>query len=329
MKRALTDPFGRRIDYLRLSVTDRCDLRCVYCMPQGFDDYEAPDDWLTFDEIERVVKLFGEMGVSRVRLTGGEPLVRKGITELSGRLSKLEGIDDLSLSTNCVSMKKFAQPLKDAGISRINVSLDSLNPTKFQEITGGGKLNKVIDGLMAAKAAGFSPIKINAVAMKGVNDDELGNMVEFCIKHDFTLRFIETMPIGDTGCRAKDSHYLDLEVIREELEQRFDLAPSVMPGAGPARYFKVRDTNLHFGFITPISQHFCETCNRIRLSTDGTLYMCLGQDEKFELRPLLRGGATDEELRDAIHYALTLKPERHEFNEGKEQTVRFMNMTGG
>ena len=328
MKPALHDPFGRKIDYLRLSVTDRCDLRCVYCMPQGFDDYEAPDSWLTFDEIERVVGLFGRLGVSRVRLTGGEPLVRKGITELTGRLSQLDGIDDLSLSTNCVSMKKFAQPLKDAGVSRINVSLDSLNPEKFSKITGGGKLSKVIDGLMAAKDAGFAPIKINAVAMKGVNDDELGDMVEFCIEHSFTLRFIETMPIGDTGCRAKDSHYLDLDVIRRQLEQRFDLIPSVMPGGGPARYFKVQGTDLHFGFITPISQHFCETCNRVRLSTDGTLYMCLGQEEKFELRPLLRGGATDEELIDAIHAALALKPERHEFNEEK-QVVRFMNMTGG
>jgi cyclic pyranopterin phosphate synthase len=297
-------------------------------MPQGFDDYEAPDHWLTFDEIERVVGLFGKLGVSRVRLTGGEPLVRKGITELTGRLSQLQGIDDLSLSTNCVSMKKFAHPLKEAGVSRINVSLDSLNPKKFSEITGGGKLSKVIDGLMASKDAGFDPIKINAVAMKGVNDDELGDMVEFCIEHGFTLRFIETMPIGDTGCRAKDSHYLDLEVIRKQLEQRFELIPSVMPGGGPARYFKVKDTDLHFGFITPISQHFCETCNRVRLSTDGTLYMCLGQEEKFELRPLLRGGASDEELVAAIHHALTLKPERHEFNEDK-QVVRFMNMTGG
>lgn len=329
MNPELTDPFGRRVDYLRLSVTDRCDLRCVYCMPQGFDDYEAPDDWLNLDEIERVVRIFGELGVSRIRMTGGEPLVRKGVVELSRRLSSLDGIDDLSLSTNCVSMEKFAQPLKDAGISRINVSLDSLNPEKFQEITGGGKLSKVIDGLLAAKTAGFDPIKINAVAMKGVNDDELGDMVEFCIEHDFTLRFIETMPIGDTGCRAKDSHYLDLDVIREELEQRFDLVPSVMPGAGPARYFRVRGTDMHFGFITPISQHFCETCNRLRLSTDGTLYMCLGQDEKYELRPLLRGGATDDEIKNAIHEALALKPERHEFNEGKGQTVRFMNMTGG
>ena len=324
----LRDPFGRKIDYLRLSVTDRCDLRCIYCMPQGFDDYEPPSSWLTFDEIERVVRIFGQLGVSRVRLTGGEPLVRKGVVELSSRLAQLEGIDDLSLSTNCVSMSRFAEPLKAAGVSRINVSLDSLNAEKFQQITGG-KLNKVIDGLMAAKAAGFAPIKINAVAMKGVNDDELGDMVEFCIEHDFTLRFIETMPIGSTGCRAKDSHYLDLEEIRKQLEQRFTLIPSVMAGGGPARYFKVKNTNLHFGFITPISQHFCETCNRVRLSTDGTLYMCLGQEEKFELRPLLREGVSDEVIIEAIHHALTLKPERHEFNEGKSPEVRFMNMTGG
>jgi cyclic pyranopterin phosphate synthase len=299
-------------------------------MPDGFDDYEAPESWLTFDEIERVVRIFGELGVAHIRMTGGEPLVRKGVVELSARLAQLDGIDDLSLSTNCVKMKKFAQPLKDAGVSRINVSLDSLNPEKFKEITGGGKLSKVLDGLMAAKDAGFTPIKLNAVAMKGVNDDELGDMVEFCLEHNFTLRFIETMPMGETGCRAKDSHYLDLNIIRQELEKKFELVPSVMPGAGPARYFKIKGTDFNFGFITPISQHFCETCNRIRLSCDGTLYMCLGQDESFSLRPLLRGGATNDELKDAIHHALTLKPEQHEFeSEQKEQVVRFMNMTGG
>ncbi len=328
MNPELHDPFGRKIDYLRLSVTDRCDLRCVYCMPQGFDDYEAPDHWLTFDEIERIVGLFGRLGVHRIRLTGGEPLVRKGLPELASRLGQLPGIRDLSLSSNCVSMGRHAVSLKQAGVSRINVSLDSLNPEKFQEITGGGKLSKVLDGLMAAKSAGFDPIKINMVMMQGVNDDELADMVEFCIEHDFTLRFIETMPVGDTGCRAKDSHYLDLELVRQQLEKRFDLIPSVMPGGGPARYFKVKDTQFHFGFITPISQHFCETCNRIRLATDGTLYMCLGQEEKYELRPLLRSGASDDDLIAAIHDALALKPERHEFNEDK-QVVRFMNMTGG
>jgi len=323
----LIDTFGRHIDYVRLSVTDRCDLRCVYCMPEGFNDYETPDHWLSFDEIERVIAVFGELGVSHIRLTGGEPLVRKGMPELAARIAKLKGIDDLSLSTNAVQLSKHAVSLHEAGISRINVSLDSLNADRFKAITKG-KLEKVIKGLMAAKAAGLSPIKINMVVMKGVNDDEVEDMVDFCIKHDFTLRFIETMPMGDTGAKAAD-RYVNLQEVRARLEQRFDLIPGVMPGGGPARYVQVAGTEVRIGFITPISQHFCETCNRVRLSAEGTLYMCLGQNDKLELRPLLRSGISDEGLKDAILGAIALKPERHEFNEKPSQIVRFMSMTGG
>jgi len=181
---------------------------------------------------------------------------------------------------------------------------------------------------MAAKAAGFAPIKINMVVMKGINEDEVEAMVDFCIEHDFTLRFIETMPMGATGRDAVD-HYVDLQTVRKKLEQRFDLIPGVMPGGGPARYLQVAGTDLRIGFITPISQHFCETCNRVRLSVDGMFYLCLGQDDKFELRPLLRAGISDEELQAAIQHAITLKPERHEFNEKPSQVVRFMSTTGG
>ena len=323
----LTDPFGRQIDYIRLSVTDRCDLRCYYCMPEGHKDFEAPEHWLSFEEIERVIAAFGRLGVQRVRITGGEPLVRRGLPELSTRLAGLPGIKDLSLSTNAVQLERYSQALHDAGVRRLNVSLDTLRPERFKAITQG-KLEKVINGLMAAKASGFSPIKINMVVMRGVNDDELVEMVEFCRQHGFTLRFIETMPMGDTGRNAAEQ-YMPMEEVQAILQEHYPLVPGVMPGGGPARYMQIAGEALKIGFITPMSQHFCETCNRVRLSVDGTLYMCLGQAHNFALRPLLRDGISDSELEAAIIQAIALKPERHEFKEKPEQVLRFMSMTGG
>ncbi|GMR01009.1 MAG: GTP 3',8-cyclase MoaA [Gammaproteobacteria bacterium] len=324
---ALIDPFGRRIEYVRLSLTDKCNMRCFYCMPNGFKDFEQPENWLTFDEIERVIKTFTELGVARVRLTGGEPLVRKNIAQLSQRLTSLPGLNDLSLSTNATLLHKQADALKHAGISRINVSLDSLKAERFKKITGG-ELQPVLDGLMAAKRAGFAPIKINMVAMKGVNDDEFEDMVKFCLQHDFTLRLIETMPMGATGDDAID-HYLDLQTVKQQLSKSFELIPGVMPGGGPARYVQIKNTNLRIGFITPISQHFCESCNRVRLSVDGTLYLCLGQDDKVELRPLLRRGISDDKLKTVLIDAIGVKPEKHEFRDKPGQVVRLMSMTGG
>ena len=323
----LTDPFGRKIEYVRLSVTDRCDLRCFYCLPKGFNDFEEPDDWLSFEEIERVIRAFGVLGTRRVRITGGEPLIRKNLPDLAKRLNRLPGIEDLSLSTNAVKLPRYARDLHLSGIRRLNVSLDSLDPDTFQRITSG-KLDKVIDGLISAKEAGFTPIKINMVVMKDVNEHEVENMVEFCIEHGFTLRFIETMPMGQTGRDAVD-HYVNLQTIRNRLEKSFTLIPGVMPGGGPARYVQVMNTDLRIGFITPLSQHFCETCNRVRLSVDGKLYLCLGQDNQFDLKPLLRDGSSDKEIQDAIRFAISLKPERHEFNEKPERIVRFMSKTGG
>jgi GTP 3',8-cyclase len=253
--------------------------------------------------------------------------VRKDLPQLAVRLAALPGIDDLSLSTNATRLAKHADDLHAAGIRRINVSLDSLNAARFKHITGG-KLDKVLDGLMAAKAAGFAPIKINMVVMKDVNEDEVEAMVDFCIEHGFTLRFIETMPMGDTGRSATD-HYVDLQTVKARLAERYELLPGVMPGGGPARYVRVAGTDLRIGFITPISQHFCATCNRVRLAVDGTLYMCLGQEHRVELRPLLRAGVSDAELEAAILTAIDLKPERHEFKEKPAQVLRFMSMTGG
>ena len=331
----LIDPFGRKIEYLRLSVTDRCDLRCFYCMPEGFKDFEEPAHWLTFDEIERVVGVMTEMGLKRVRITGGEPLVRKDVDALARRLKQGAGIRDLSLSTNATRLGKHARALREGGVDRLNISLDTLRPERFKDITQG-RLDKVLDGILSAKAEGFAPIKINMVAMKGVNDDEIGDMLEFCIEHGFTLRLIETMPMGDTGRSATD-HYLDLQVAKKQLAERFTLIPTIdgsvdgglIHGGGPARYMRVAGTDTHIGFITPISQHFCETCNRVRLSVDGTLYMCLGQEHNYPLRDLLRRGIPDDELKEALVAAISLKPERHEFTEKPGQIIRFMSMTGG
>ncbi|MCU7834114.1 MAG: GTP 3',8-cyclase MoaA [gamma proteobacterium symbiont of Taylorina sp.] len=324
---SLIDKYNRTIKYLRVSVTDRCDLRCFYCMPKGFDGYEEPDDWLNYTEIERIIASFTRLGVNSVRITGGEPLVRKNLPDLITRLAALPGLDDLSLSTNATQLGKHAQALYDAGISRINVSLDTVNPDKFNEITQG-KLEKVTNGLLTAKAVGLDPIKINMVIMKGVNDDDVEDMVEFCMNNGFTLRFIETMPVGDTGRNAID-YYIDLHEIEHRLAQKYELIPAVMKGAGPARYVQVADTNLKIGFITPISQHFCDTCNRVRLSATGTLYMCLGDEYKYELRTILRQGVSDDELDQIIRDAINLKPLKHEFNEKPEKVMRFMSMTGG
>ena len=324
----LTDPFGRRIEYLRVSVTDRCDLRCTYCMPKGFDGFEEPEDWLTFEELERVVAAFTRVGVRRVRLTGGEPLVRKDLPELVARLGALPGIEDLSLSTNAVRLARMAEPLKRAGIHRVNVSLDSLDPGRFAGVTGGGRLEKVLAGLEAARRVGLEPVKLNMVVMRGVNEDEVPAMVEFCLEHGYTLRLIETMPVGATG-QAATSHYVDLQEVRARLAERYELVPAVMSGGGPARYVQVAGTDLKIGFITPLSQHFCETCNRVRLSVDGGLFLCLGQNDAIELRPLLRAGASDGELDEAVRAAIALKPERHEFREHPCHVVRFMSATGG
>lgn len=328
MANQLTDRYGRNIEYLRLSVTDRCDLRCHYCMPEGFKDFGEPEDWLTFDEIERVVRIFGELGTRRIRITGGEPLVRKNLAVLAASIATLPGIEDLSISSNATRLRKQALPLKQAGISRINVSLDTLRPDRFKDITGGGKLEKVIDGLMAAKEAGFHPVKINMVVMRGVNDDEVEDMVQFCIDHDFALRFIETMPMGDTG-RNASQQYIPLNEIHDRLAKKYSLVKANMKGGGPARYVRVEGTELRIGYITPMSQHFCDTCNRVRLSVDGTIYLCLGQEDSYPLREYLRAGITDEELKQHIQKAIDLKPEKHEFSDKPGKLVRFMSMTGG
>ena len=323
----LVDRFGRSIDYLRVSVTDRCDLRCSYCIPKGFRDFEEPENWLTFDEVTRVVAAFARLGTSRFRLTGGEPLLRRNLPDLARRISALPNVEDLSLTTNGTQLVKHAQALRDAGVMRLNVSLDSLRGECVEQITGSDSLQKVLDGLRTAREAGFERIKINMVPMQGVNDGDIDAMVAFCMENGFVLRMIEAMPMGHTGHHTRG---LSLTALLSQLEKKYGLVPTtVRLGGGPARYWVSPGTGFTLGLITPISQHFCETCNRVRLAVDGTLYMCLGQDESYELRPLLRAGCSDAELEAAIRSAIELKPERHEFVERPEKTVRFMSMTGG
>lgn len=323
----LQDRFGRRIDYLRVSVTDRCDLRCSYCRPRDFDGYAEPADWLTPAELTRVVAVFARLGVARVRLTGGEPLLRRNLAGIVRDLAALPGVRDLSLSTNATQLAKHAVALKAAGLARVNVSLDSLDKHCVEKVSGRDSLDAVMAGIMAAKAAGIAPIKLNMVAMRGVNEHEIERMAAFCLAHGFILRLIEAMPVGTAG---RSTEYLSLDEVRQRLVERFHLLPcSTELGGGPARYWQTADGSGQIGFITPISQHFCATCNRVRLAVEGTLYLCLGQEERIELRPMLREGASDTELETAIRAAIELKPWHHEFVEAPSKIVRFMSQTGG
>lgn len=322
----LVDGFGRRVEYLRLSVTDRCDLRCSYCMPESFKDYEESGHWLTFDDIERLLAVFARLGLRRIRLTGGEPLLRRNLPDLARRLAALPGIDDLSLSTNGTQLAKYAGRLRDAGVTRLNVSLDSLDRERVRSITRRDVLPQVLEGIEEARRTGFRLIKINMVAMAGITDYEIDAMAAYCIERGFVLRLIETMPVGSAG---RNTAHLDLRPIQDRLRKRFGLVDGVVPGGGPARYLVSPDRRFQIGFITPISQHFCETCNRVRLSVDGTLYLCLGQNDKVDFRELLRSGCRDDDIAETLATALRNKPARHEFRERPEQVVRVMSFTGG
>ncbi|MDH5535921.1 MAG: GTP 3',8-cyclase MoaA [Betaproteobacteria bacterium] len=322
----LRDRCGRRIEYLRLSVTDRCDLRCAYCLPRGFRDFVQPSGWLTFGEIERLVSSFADLGVSRVRLTGGEPLLRRDLPELATRLSLIPGIADLSLSTNGTLLVRHAAALHRAGVSRLNVSLDTLNRQRMCAISGRDALPEVLRGLMAAREQGFAPIKINMVPLAGINEDEVDAMAEFCMQNGFVLRLVELMPVG---LAARGLRPAALEPIRARLRQRYGLVEGVIPGGGPARYLVTADGRFSVGFITPISQHFCANCNRVRITVDGVLHLCLGEEARVDLRVLLRGGATDEELAATIIRAIRDKPERHDFGNSSRRIVRVMAATGG
>ncbi|WP_006788431.1 GTP 3',8-cyclase MoaA [Thiorhodospira sibirica] len=324
----LQDPFGRPIEYLRLSVIDRCNGRCLYCH-SGQNEPLLRRDWLDFDALERVVGLFARRGIRRVRLTGGEPLLRKGLAELAARIHALPGIEELALSTNAALLAPQAEALYCAGIRRLNISLDSLQPDTFTRVSGL-KLDAVLDGLNAAKAVGFSPIKINMVVMQAINAEEIEAMVAFCQAQGFTLRLIETMPIGTAGQHITHAHYLSLHDLEQRLQHRFGLEPVSLQGGGPARYLRQRGSDFYLGFITPLSRHFCATCNRLRLTADGRLFPCLAQDKAVALGPLLRGGYSDAHIETAIAHALAHKSIPPPLSVNTPNMLkRDMNLTGG
>ncbi len=330
----MIDPFGRTITYLRVSVTDRCDFRCVYCMSEDMT-FLPKAEILSLEELDRVCSAFVGLGVRKLRLTGGEPLVRRNIMWLFERLGRhLESgaLDELTLTTNGSQLERFSEGLVAAGVRRVNVSLDTLEPAKFQEITRWGKLEKVMAGIEAAKSAGLK-VKINCVALKGVNDMEIDRMVEWCGVEGFDLTFIEVMPMGDIGGEERLDQYWPVSMVRAELAKRWTLVDSDYTTGGPARYAHVQETGQRIGFITPLTHNFCESCNRVRLSCEGTLYMCLGQDDAADLRAPLRASADDSLLVDAIHEAIGRKPKGHDFVMDRRRAVRpvsrHMSVTGG
>lgn len=324
----MIDSYGRKISYLRVSVTDRCDLRCNYCMPKGFKGFEEPAHWLSHAEMAHVIGLFVQLGVSKVRLTGGEPLMRKGVADLAARITAMPQVRDLSLSTNATTLARHAASLKEAGVKRLNVSLDSLNAARFAEITGRDVLADVLEGLQAAREVGFAPIKLNCVVNAETPPDDIEQLLQFTLDNGFILRLIENMPIGSTG---QQFQHANLTQMGAAIAQRNHLVPSLdTSDSGPARYWTSGQSGAPvLGVITPMSQHFCETCNRVRLTVDGTLHLCLGQENSVPLGRMLRQGASDADLIDAINGGIAAKPERHEFNSKRAQVVRFMSQTGG
>ncbi|MRG73189.1 GTP 3',8-cyclase MoaA [Alphaproteobacteria bacterium HT1-32] len=329
----MIDPFGRTINYLRVSVTDRCDFRCVYCMAEDMT-FLPKKEVLSLEELDRLYSAFVRNGVEKLRLTGGEPLVRRNIMwliERMGRHLESGALKELTITTNGSQLGKYAEDLYRFGMRRVNVSIDTLDPEKFAAITRWGKLDKVLDGVRAAKDAGLE-VKINAVALKGVNEDELSAMTGWCGENDLDLTIIETMPLGEiTGDR--NDQYLPLSMVRAALKQDWTLNASDHTTGGPAKYYTVAETGKRIGFITPMTHNFCESCNRVRLTCTGTLYMCLGQDDAADLREPLRASESDEALDAAIHEAISRKPKGHDFvidRRRKSPAVsRHMSVTGG
>ncbi len=330
----MIDPFGRHISYLRVSVTDRCDFRCVYCMAEDMT-FLPKAEILTLEELDRLCSAFIRLGVKKLRLTGGEPLVRKNIMFLFRALARhLESgvLQELTLTTNGSQLAKYARDLRDCGVKRVNVSVDTLDPQKFTAITRWGKLDKVQEGLAAAKDAGLG-IKINAVALKGVNEDEIDDLIAWCGREGFDLTLIEVMPMGDIGGEMRLDQYLPLSLVRARLAQKWTLDEIDYRTGGPARYVRVRETGGRLGFITPLTHNFCESCNRVRLTCTGTLYMCLGQDDAADLRAPLRASESDDLLEAAMHEAISRKPKGHDFIIDRRHTqpavARHMSVTGG
>jgi cyclic pyranopterin phosphate synthase len=330
----MIDPFGRHITYLRVSVTDRCDFRCVYCMAEEMS-FLPKRELLTLEELDRVCSAFIRLGVRKLRLTGGEPLVRRDIMTLFRSLRRhldSGALDELTLTTNGSQLARYADELRDCGVKRVNVSLDTLDPAKFTEITRRGRLDQVLAGLDAAKRAGLG-VKINTVALRGINENEIDDLVAWCGEQGFDLVLIEVMPMGDIGGENRLEQYLPLSLVRARLQRRWTLDDSDYRTGGPARYATVRETGGRLGFITPLTHNFCESCNRVRLTCTGTLFMCLGQEDAADLRTPMRQSESDEPLERAIRAAIDRKPKGHDFiidrRHQKPAIARHMSVTGG
>jgi len=329
----MIDPFQRAITYLRVSVTDRCDFRCVYCMAEHMT-FLPKRDLLTLEELDRLCSTFVRLGVRKLRITGGEPLVRKNIMWFFERMGRHlgAGLDELTLTTNGSQLARYAGALRDCGVRRVNVSLDTLDEAKFRAITRWGRLSDVLQGIDAAQEAGLA-VKINAVALRGTNDDEIHQMVEWCGERGMDLTFIEVMPMGELDGEDRLDQFYSLDDVRRDLEARWTLTDTDYRTGGPARYARVTETGQRIGFITPLSHNFCESCNRVRLTCTGQLYMCLGQDDDADLRAVLRASGDDAVLEAAIREAITRKPKGHDFDYSRQevhgQVGRHMSVTGG
>ena len=327
---SLVDKFGRTVDYVRLSVTDRCDFRCVYCMTEDMT-FLPRKQILSLEEIYQIALAFTELGVKKIRLTGGEPMVRSDVMSLIGRLGSLPGLEELLLTTNGAQLDKYALPLKEAGLSRINISIDSLDAERFRRISRVGKLEKVLAGIDAAREAGFDRIKLNSVIMRGYNEDEVIPLTDYALSRDIDIAFIEEMPLGEASDHSREETTCSNEWVRGQIEQKYRLINSTAKTAGPSRYVQVVGKKSRIGFISPVSHNFCEDCNRVRVTVEGRLLLCLGNEHSVDLREVLRDGAsTHDDLKEAIVKSMDLKPERHYFYDKEHaQPVRLMNMTGG
>lgn len=330
----LIDPFARAISYLRVSVTDRCDFRCTYCMSEHMT-FLPKTDLLSLEELDRLCSAFVRLGVEKLRITGGEPLVRKGIMtffEAMGRHLQTGALREMTLTTNGSQLRRFAADLAAVGVRRVNVSLDTLDPAKFAEVTRWGRLAQVLDGIAAAKEAGLH-VKINTVALKGVNEDELFTLTDWCAREGHDLTFIEVMPMGEMGEEMRLDQFWSLRDLRARLADRFTLQDLTERSGGPARYVRLAETGQKIGFITPLSHNFCESCNRVRLTCTGQLYMCLGQEDMADLRAPLRASAGDAPIEQAIRAAIARKPKGHDFDYSRQhvtgQMRRHMSHTGG
>ena len=329
-RQQLIDAFGRTVDYIRLSITDRCDFRCTYCMAEDMT-FLPRDEVLTLEECARIVKVFASLGVSKVRITGGEPLVRKNALWLFEEIGKMPGVDELVTTTNGSQLEQQAQQLKNAGVRRINISLDTLQADRFKQITRVGDLAKVLRGIQAAKEVGFDNIKLNVVLMRDVNDDETLDLVNFAIDQGLDISFIEEMPIGEVN-HSRDASFISNQETLTTIQKHFSIIPSTQDTGGPARYWQIANSNTKIGFISPHSHNFCESCNRVRISCKGELFLCLGQEDKIELLPILRGNPNDDApIIEAIINSMKIKPQGHDFDLKRAQpaVVRFMSHTGG